>query len=51
MRMKREPVTALPTISASAIDVAPIRYVDRTLDNGLRVLLVPDRRVPAVAMR
>jgi zinc protease len=48
--MKREPVTALPTISASAIDVAPIRYVDRTLDNGLRVLLVADRRVPAVAI-
>jgi zinc protease len=48
--MKREPVTALPTISASAIDVAPLRYVDRTLDNGLRVLLVADRRVPAVAI-
>jgi zinc protease len=48
--MKREPVTALPTISASAIDVAPIRYVDRTLDNGLRVILAPDRRVPAVAI-
>ena len=45
-----EPVTVLPTISASAIDVAPIRYVDRTLANGLRVILVPDRRVPSVAI-
>ncbi|HEY0394108.1 MAG TPA: pitrilysin family protein [Candidatus Elarobacter sp.] len=43
-------MTALPTISASAIDVAPIRYVDRTLDNGLRAILVPDRRVPSVAI-
>jgi zinc protease len=43
-------VTALPTISASAIDVAPIRYVDRTLANGLRAILVPDRRVPSVAI-
>jgi zinc protease len=43
-------VTALPTISASAIGVAPIRYVDRTLDNGLRAILVRDRRVPSVAI-
>lgn len=43
-------MTALPTISASAIDVAPIRYVDRTLANGLRAILVPDRRVPSVAI-
>jgi zinc protease len=43
-------VTALPTIPASAIDVAPLRYVDRTLDNGLRAILVPDRRVPSVAI-
>ncbi len=43
-------MTALPTIAASAIDVAPIRYVDRTLANGLRALLVPDRRVPSVAI-
>jgi zinc protease len=43
-------VTALPTISASAIGVAPIRYVDRTLDNGLRAILVPDPRVPSVAI-
>jgi zinc protease len=48
--MNEKPVTALPTISASAIDVAPIRYVDRTLDNGLRAILVPDRRVPSVAI-
>ncbi|HYZ15886.1 MAG TPA: pitrilysin family protein [Candidatus Acidoferrum sp.] len=43
-------MTALPTISASAIDVTPIRYVDRTLTNGLRAILVPDRRVPSVAI-
>lgn len=43
-------MTALPTISPSAIDVAPIRYVDRTLANGLRAILVPDRRVPSVAI-
>jgi len=48
--MNRKPVTALPTISASAIDVAPIRYADRTLANGLRAILVPDRRVPSVAI-
>jgi hypothetical protein len=47
---RRNPVTALPTISASAIGVAPIRYVDRTLDNGLRAILVPDPRVPSVAI-
>ncbi|MBV8751106.1 MAG: insulinase family protein, partial [Candidatus Eremiobacteraeota bacterium] len=44
------PVTSAPVISASSIDVAPLRYVDRTLDNGLRVVLVPDRRVPSVAI-
>ncbi len=43
-------MTVLPTISASAIDVAPIRYVERTLANGLRTILVPDRRVPSVAI-
>ena len=48
--MIREPVTTVPTISASAIGVAPIRYADHTLPNGLRVLLVPDRRVPSVAI-
>jgi zinc protease len=48
--MIREPVTTVPTIPASAIDVAPIRYADHTLPNGLRVLLVPDRRVPSVAI-
>ena len=39
-----------PSISAGAIDVAPIPYLDRTLPNGLRAILVPDRRVPAVAI-
>ncbi|MDB5042256.1 MAG: peptidase [Candidatus Eremiobacteraeota bacterium] len=43
-------MTALPTISASAIHVAPIRFVDRTLANGLRAILVPDSRVPSVAI-
>ncbi|GAC1583433.1 MAG: pitrilysin family protein [Candidatus Elarobacter sp.] len=43
-------MTILPSISADAIRVAPIRYTDRTLANGLRAILVPDRRVPAVAI-
>ncbi len=50
MGMILGPVTALPTIPADAIDVAPIRYVDRTLPNGLRALLVRDPRVPSVAI-
>jgi zinc protease len=43
-------VTAPPIIPPATIDVAPIRYVDRTLPNGLRVLLIPDGRVPSVAI-
>lgn len=43
-------MTVPTTISASAIDVAPIRYVDRTLANGLRAILVRDPRVPSVAI-
>ena len=43
-------MTVPSTISASAIDVAPIRYVDRTLANGLRAILVRDPRVPSVAI-
>jgi zinc protease len=43
-------VTVPSTISASAIDVAPLRYVDRTLANGLRAIVVPDARVPSVAI-
>ncbi|HTW84268.1 MAG TPA: pitrilysin family protein [Candidatus Sulfotelmatobacter sp.] len=43
-------MTALPTISAASIAVAPLRFADRTLPNGLRAILVPDRRVPAVAI-
>ena len=43
-------MSELPTISASAIDVAKIRCVDRTLDNGLRAILVRDPRVPSVAI-
>jgi len=33
-----------------AIAVAPIDFLDRTLPNGLRVLLVEDHRVPSVAI-
>jgi zinc protease len=43
-------VSAPSTISAAAIDVAPIRFVDRTLANGLRAILVRDPRVPSVAI-
>ena len=50
VRMNREPVSALPTIPAIAIDVAPISFVDRTLSNGLRTILVVNRRVPSVAI-
>jgi zinc protease len=32
------------------IAVAPIDFTDRTLSNGLRVLLVEDHRVPSVAI-
>jgi zinc protease len=48
--MNRKPVSALPTIPAIAIDVAPISYADRTLANGLRAILVVNRRVPSVAI-
>ena len=34
----------------AAIAVAPIDFTDRTLPNGLRVLLVEDHRVPSVAI-
>ncbi len=47
--MNREPVSALPTVPI-AIDVAPVEYVDRTLANGLRAILVVNRRVPSVAI-
>ncbi|MGD1067302.1 MAG: pitrilysin family protein [Vulcanimicrobiaceae bacterium] len=43
-------MTALPTISPASLAVSPLRFVDRTLPNGLRALLVPDSRVPAVAI-
>lgn len=36
--------------SGGTIAVAPIDYTDRTLSNGLRVLLVEDHRVPSVAI-
>jgi zinc protease len=48
--MNAEPVSALPTVPAIAIDVAPIEFVDRTLANGLRTILVVNRRVPSVAI-
>jgi zinc protease len=41
----------LTTIASGAgIAVAPIEFTDRTLPNGLRVLLVEDHRVPSVAI-
>ncbi len=43
-------MTHSPTISAAAIDVAPLRYTDRTLANGLRAIVIPDTRVPSVAI-
>ena len=43
-------MTALPTISAAAIRVAPFAYADRTLANGLRAIVIPDRRVPSAAL-
>src|SRR3979411_2052217 len=48
--MNREPVSALPTGPAIAIDVAPISFAARTLANGLRVILAVNRRVPSVAI-
>jgi zinc protease len=38
------------TITGAGIAVAPIDFSDRTLPNGLRVLLVEDHRVPSVAI-
>ena len=43
-------MTALPTIPATAIDVAPLRFTDRTLSNGLRAIVIADPRVPSVAI-
>lgn len=40
----------LTTTASGAITVAPISFSDRTLPNGLRVLLVEDHRVPSVAI-
>ncbi len=38
------------SVSGAGIAVAPIDFTDRTLPNGLRVLLVEDHRVPSVAI-
>jgi zinc protease len=38
------------TVSGAGIAVAPIDFTDRTLPNGLRVLLVEDHRVPSVSI-
>jgi zinc protease len=38
------------TVTGAGIAVAPIDFTDRTLPNGLRVLLVEDHRVPSVAI-
>src|ERR1700734_4131371 len=42
-------VLTSPTAGA-AIMVAPLEFTDRTLPNGLRILLVEDHRVPSVAI-
>jgi zinc protease len=42
-------VLTSPTTGA-AIVVAPLEFTDRTLPNGLRILLVEDHRVPSVAI-
>jgi zinc protease len=38
------------TVPGAGIAVAPIDFTDRTLPNGLRILLVEDHRVPSVAI-
>ena len=43
-------MTASTTISATSIDLAPLRFIDRTLANGLRAIVIPDARVPSVAI-
>ena len=43
-------MTSPSALSPAAIDVAPIRFVDRTLLNGFRAVLVRDPRVPSVAI-
>jgi len=43
-------MTSPVTSRAAALTVAPIDFVDRTLPNGLRVLLVEDHRVPSVSV-
>lgn len=39
-----------PSLSGDTIAVNPVEFTDRTLANGLRVLLVEDHRVPSVAI-
>ncbi|MGB8267987.1 MAG: pitrilysin family protein [Candidatus Velthaea sp.] len=39
-----------PIADSAALTVAPIEFLDRTLPNGLRVLLVEDHRVPSVSV-
>ena len=43
-------MTSPVTSQAAALTVAPLDFVDRTLANGLRVLLVEDHRVPSVSV-
>jgi zinc protease len=42
-------VTLSPA-SSGAIELQPLAFVDRTLANGLRVLMLEDRRTPTVAI-
>lgn len=41
---------SLAEAASTAIVLAPLAYTDRTLPNGLRVLLVEDHRTPTVAI-
>lgn len=41
---------ATTTSGSDTVAVAPIEFTDRTLHNGMRVLLVEDHRVPSVAI-
>src|SRR5471030_154637 len=48
-RITQTHMTDLATASA-AITLTPVDFSDRTLANGLRVLLVEDHRTPSVAI-
>jgi zinc protease len=43
-------IRSVPAPARASIALTPVDYTDRTLANGLRVLLVEDHRVPSVAI-